>query len=137
MGSRTRSSAAIAALGGPERIVAEVSSPTKGVAVAIIRITQPPMLDRETYDAVNAKVGVDENPPEGLLMHSAGEVDGRFQIVDVWESAEHAERFDAERLGAGIREVIGGTGRPWPSQAPNVMSYEAYRVILPSPLQAA
>ena len=67
--------------------------------MAVIRITQPPGVTREMYDGVNAKMGVEENPPEGLIMHSAGNVNGTWQIVDVWESEEHARRFDTERLG--------------------------------------
>lgn len=99
--------------------------------MAIVRITQPPMLDKKTYDAVNAAVGVDENPPDGLLMHVAGEVDGKFQIVDVWESEEHARRFDDDRLGPAIREVTGGAGPPAGQAPPNVTVYDAYYLLRP------
>jgi hypothetical protein len=99
--------------------------------MAIVRIVRPPMLDRKTYDAVNAKIGVEENPPEGLIMHSAGEVDGMFQIVDVWESQEHAERFDKERLGPGITEVVGAGGPPSSAPPSRAITYEAYSVVLP------
>ena len=51
--------------------------------MAILRIMQPPMLTAEMYDAVNAKMGVDGQQPDGLLMQSAGIVDGNWQIVDV------------------------------------------------------
>lgn len=76
--------------------------------MAVIRIVRPPMVTAEVYDAVNSKAGVDGNPPEGLLVHTAGEVDGQWQIVDVWESEEHAERFNAERLAPAIESVMGG-----------------------------
>lgn len=39
--------------------------------MAILRIVQPPMLTAEVYDALNARMGVDEEPPEGLLMNCA------------------------------------------------------------------
>jgi hypothetical protein len=94
--------------------------------LAIIRITQPP-ITREIYDAVNAKLGAD-NPAEGLLMHSAGEVNGTWQIVDVWESEEHYRRFDSERLTPAIQEVA---GQAPPGAAPSVTVYEAYNVIFP------
>jgi hypothetical protein len=42
--------------------------------MAILRIVQPPMVTKEMYDAVNAQIGVDATRPEGLIMHSAGEV---------------------------------------------------------------
>jgi len=95
--------------------------------MAIIRIIRPPMVTAEVYDAVNAKAGVSENPPEGLLMHAAGEVDGQWQIVDVWESAGHARRFDEERLAPAIEAVVGSA----PPGPPPTTVYELHRVIRP------
>jgi hypothetical protein len=100
----------------------------------IIRINTPPMLTSDIYDAVNAKAGVDEKPPEGLLMHCAGEVDGTFQIVDVWESEEHAQRFDSERLGPAIEEVVFAANpeqAPPPGAMPSTIRYELHNLILP------
>ncbi len=63
------------------------------------------------YDAVTDKIGVDANPPEGMIVHTAGfSEDGTFRIFDVWESSEQMERFDEERLGPAIQEVMGGDG---------------------------
>jgi hypothetical protein len=95
--------------------------------MAIIRIVRPPMLTAELYDAVNEKAGVEESPPEGLLMHTAGEVDGQFQIVDVWESEEAADRFGAERLGPAVESVMGGA----PAGPPPSTVYELHRVVRP------
>jgi hypothetical protein len=92
------------------------------------------MLTSEMYDAVNAKIGVDTDPPAGMLMHCAGEVDGVFQIIDVWESEEHAERFDTERLGPAISEVAGAPNlgqAPVPGTAPSPTLYELHSLILP------
>jgi hypothetical protein len=95
--------------------------------MAIIRIVRPPMVTAEIYDAVNEKAGVEERPPEGLLMHTAGEVDGVWQIVDVWESEDAAERFDSERLAPAIEAVMGGA----PAGPPPTTVYELHRVIRP------
>jgi hypothetical protein len=95
--------------------------------MAIVRIIRPPMVTAESYDQVNAKAGVDGNPPEGLLVHTAGEVDGQWQIVDVWESEEAAQRFDDERLRPAIESVMGGA----PPGPPPTTVYEAYRVVRP------
>jgi hypothetical protein len=76
--------------------------------MAVLRIVQPPMITPELYDRVNATMGAEESPPDGLLMHSAGIVGDVFQIVDVWESTEHAQRFDRDRLGPAMAEVMGG-----------------------------
>ena len=51
------------------------------------------------HDAVMARACVEEHPPDGLIVHAAGfSGDGTFRIFDVWESAEHAQRFHDERL---------------------------------------
>ena len=59
------------------------------------------------YDAVNARMDIENNPPEGVIFHCAGELDGRFQVFDVWESREHHDRFVEERLKPAIREQVG------------------------------
>jgi hypothetical protein len=96
--------------------------------MAILRIVQPPMVTKETYDAVNAHVSVHATPPEGLIMHSAGEVDGTWQIVDVWESEEHAQRFDSERLAPAIEAVVGATP---PAGPPRTTAYELHNLMIP------
>jgi hypothetical protein len=99
--------------------------------MAILRIVQPPMLTAEVYDAVNARMGIDGEPPEGLLMHSAGVVDGTWQIVDVWESEEHARRFDSERLTPAIGGVVGSAGAGPPPPAPSATIYELHHLVRP------
>jgi hypothetical protein len=94
--------------------------------VAVLRIVRPPMVDQETYDAVNAELGgVAAAPPEGLIMHSAGSVNGAWQVVDVWESEEHARRFDAERLTPAIEAVRGGQ-----PPSPDTTLYELHNLVL-------
>jgi len=60
---------------------------------------------QEQYEAVHSRVDVDANPPEGLIFHAAGPVDGGWRVADVWESREHFDRFRAERLGPAIQEL--------------------------------
>lgn len=95
--------------------------------MAIIRITRPPMLTADMYDATQARLDAEKNPPEGLLMHSAGETNGVWQIVDVWESETHAQRFDDERLGPAIRELVGDT----PPRPVETTVYELHNLMLP------
>jgi hypothetical protein len=75
-----------------------------GGAVTILRIISR-HVDRETYDAINAKVDVDRNHPLGLIMHGASEVDGTMQIAQIWDSEEYARRFDEERLKPAFEAV--------------------------------
>jgi hypothetical protein len=68
--------------------------------------------DRSTtnYDAVNDRLNVAAEPPEGLLVHTAGfdEAAGVFRVFDVWETREHGERFLRERLLPVLTELFGG-----------------------------
>jgi hypothetical protein len=55
-------------------------------------------VDRETYDAISAKVDVDRHHPIGLIMHGASEVGEAMQVAQIWDSEEYAQRFDEEVL---------------------------------------
>jgi hypothetical protein len=59
------------------------------------------------YDAVTEKMGLTNEPPEGLIFHSAGELEGRFQVFNVWESREHFDRFTRERLRPAQVAIMG------------------------------
>jgi hypothetical protein len=57
------------------------------------------------YDAVNAKL--DPSMPPGSIFHCSGEVDGRFQVFDVWESRGDYDRFVEERLIPAMKQAMG------------------------------
>ena len=69
----------------------------------------------QNYDAITKLMGVQENPPDGLIVHTAGFLpDGTFRIFDVWESREHFERFQRDRLMPVVREVVAASGADAP-----------------------
>jgi len=49
-------------------------------------------------------------PVEGLLAHIAGQAEGGFRVVDVWESEEAVQKF-AEKL-MPIRQELGIEAQP-------------------------
>jgi hypothetical protein len=57
---------------------------------------------QEQYDAVNDQMGVDQNPPEGLVFHAGGPIEGGWGVIDFWESRELFDRFQQDRLGPAI-----------------------------------
>jgi hypothetical protein len=61
----------------------------------------------DQYDAVTAKMELANDPPEGLIFHSAGELEGRFQVFNVWETRENFERFTVDRLRPAQVAVMG------------------------------
>jgi hypothetical protein len=72
--------------------------------VPILRITRR-HIDREMYDAINARVDIDHRRPLGLIMHGAIEAGGTVQIAQVWESEEDAQRFSEDVLAPALQEV--------------------------------
>lgn len=66
----------------------------------------------ELFDAVDAHIDPDGNPPVGLLFHAAGPVDGGFGAIDFWESRELFDRFAEERIGPAMAAL--GVDGPMP-----------------------
>ena len=77
------------------------------MAVAIRTTDFPEGVGTEMYDGVNAAMDIANNPPDGLIFHWAGEVDGKWTITDVWETREAYDRFRDERLFPAIEKVSG------------------------------
>ena len=65
----------------------------------------------EQMDQLNATIDPDGNPPDGLIFHASGPVDGGFGAIDFWESRGHFDRFAAERIGPAMT-TIGATAGP-------------------------
>ena len=56
--------------------------------------------DSAAYDRVIEKMGLsDGTPPPGAIFHVAGEREGGFRVVDVWEDAETFNKFAEEQIG--------------------------------------
>jgi hypothetical protein len=68
---------------------------------------------QEQYEAVNAQMNVEAEPPAGLIFHSAGPIEGGWGIIDYWESREQFDSFLGGRLGQAIQE-LGDRGMPGP-----------------------
>jgi hypothetical protein len=70
---------------------------------------------REAYDAVNARLGIDQESgqgdwPSGLVFHAGGAKPGGWVVFEVWESRQAQEQFMNERLGRALQE--GGVNEP-------------------------
>jgi hypothetical protein len=69
---------------------------------------------------VTNRVDLASDRPAGLILHAASETEtGQVQIVDVWESAEHAGAFARARLfpafeAAGVMHEIQSRPQPVP-----------------------
>ncbi len=68
---------------------------------------------QEQYDAIHSHTRFDENPPAGMIFHSAGPIEGGWGVIDFWESREHFDRFVGEQLQPAMAE-LGDRALPGP-----------------------
>ena len=84
----------------------------------------------EFYDALHAEIarrttgGVD-----GMLLHVGRQTHDGFQVLEVWESKELRERFDAEILGPALAHLSGG--QPLPME-PVMEEFDPRGLIVPA-----
>jgi hypothetical protein len=80
----------------------------------------------ESYRELNRKMfGGNESPdtpPQGLIVHTAGEAGGALRIFDVWETREDFERFVKEYVEPAMEG----------QQGPEPEIYELANVVSPA-----
>ena len=81
----------------------------------------------EMYDAADSSLGIDTNPPEGLIFHAAGPIEGGWGIIDFWESREHFDRFQESRLGPALASL----GEGGPSGPPDIKEFPVHNIHKP------
>jgi hypothetical protein len=82
---------------------------------------------QDQYEAVNAQMNVEAEPPEGLIFHAGGPIEGGWGVIDFWESRELFDGFLAGRLGAAI-EALGDQALPGP---PDIKEFPVQNIIEP------
>jgi len=81
-------------------------------------------VNKDTYTKVTEKMFGsypmrEEQSPEGLIMHTAGQSEQGWYVYDIWESKEHFQRFVENKLGPALQEVgADGSNRPEPQFFP-------------------
>ena len=65
----------------------------------------------EQYDGVRRTVNWEGDPPAGGIFHVASTTPQGLRVTDVWESAEHFNRFVESRLMPGVQKQ-GITSQP-------------------------
>jgi hypothetical protein len=97
--------------------------------VAIVQ-QMPEGFTSETYDAVQEKAGISSNPPSGLIFHTLGSADGKWVIVDVWDSEDQFNEFREGTLNPALESVVGSemfNAMPTPERD----FYETHSVVKP------
>jgi hypothetical protein len=68
----------------------------------------------DQYDAVDAAMNPQGDPPDGLIAHSARFDGETLKVLDIWESPEAFGAFAESRLGPTIGETLGDDAPPAP-----------------------
>lgn len=84
----------------------------------VVVVFQGPSFTQERYEESVSKITGGKNslespadwPVEGLLAHAAGQAEGGFRVVDVWESEEAFGRFGETLIP--ILQEMGVEGQP-------------------------
>ena len=71
-----------------------------------------PGITQEQFDAGHDHINPDRTPPQGLLFHSSGPIEGGWGVIDFWESREDFAAFQA-RIPEGMAAAgVAPTGPP-------------------------
>jgi len=69
----------------------------------------------EMYDATHAAVAAAAGTAvDGLLVHVGRATDTGFQVLEVWESKQHCDRFNETVVGPAMAALTGGQPVPPP-----------------------
>ena len=95
--------------------------------VAVVQDWVEPVSDRsaESYDRISELLGAKDDPPKGLLMHSAGHTGEAFRIFEVWETQADFDVFIVERLMPVLQKATGSVTTP-----PQVTIYDLRNYIV-------
>ncbi len=88
-----------------------------GIRIKLAGITQ------EQFDQVHDQVNPDRRPPEGLLFHASGPIDGGWGIIDFWES-----RADFDAFAPRIVEGMAAAGIE-PKGPPDIKEFPVHEMI--------
>jgi hypothetical protein len=84
----------------------------------------------EMYDALHAEVlRRGDGKGEGLLVHVARATDDGFEVLEVWDSREHFERFNQDVVGPAMADLVPG---PAPTPGQGYVEFAVRGLVLPS-----
>jgi hypothetical protein len=70
--------------------------------MAVVLFTRVPELSLDRYDRMMVELGLDANPPAGVILHIATEAAGGVNVCEVWQTQQSADSFVERRLGEAL-----------------------------------
>ena len=93
--------------------------------MAFVRLAMFPGGTEESHNAVVEGLGEAHHSAPGRLLFAAGPGPEGWNIVQVWESSQHMERWVDEHLGRAFAHA-GERGHPSP---PQIIDFEAADIV--------
>lgn len=73
--------------------------------MAWVQIQHATQATWDDHEKVGAILG--DRKPDGLILRAAGEVDGRWKAISIWESKDAYERFVEQRILPAVKQALG------------------------------
>jgi hypothetical protein len=98
---------------------------------SILKQVLPEGATLELLDAVTEEMGVDADPPKGMIVHTHYSENGEIHIFDIWESEADYRDFAENRLGPAMAKVAQqhGVTLPAPGDAGGPEVVAVHRVV--------
>ncbi|MGW7054503.1 hypothetical protein [Streptomyces sp. NPDC054888] len=77
-----------------------------------------PEITPDIYDVVRGRVGWEEDSPDGCVLHAAWFVSDGLNVLDIWQSQDHFNRFIATRVAPVLKGELGVQSDPEPKFFP-------------------
>jgi hypothetical protein len=84
----------------------------------------------EAYDASSAEMAKSEGKlePDGLILHVARATDDGFELIEVWQSKEHSDKFNDGVVRPALVRL--GVSMSPDGPMPQIVEFDASRVIV-------
>lgn len=86
--------------------------------MAVVMTFSWPEITPDVYDAVRQRVRWEEDAPDGCVLHAAWFVHGGLNVMDIWESEDHFNRFIEARIAPVLKGELGVQSDPEPKFYP-------------------
>lgn len=83
----------------------------------VLQQTMPEGTTLDLLDRLTREIGVETDPPAGLIVHTHFEQDGRVRVIDVWDSEDAYAAFRDNTLMPAMQKLASEEGMD-PSQGP-------------------
>jgi hypothetical protein len=94
-----------------------------------VLMTMDISIGRKHLEAVSTAMGVQDDPPDGLIVHVLTETSDGVHVVDIWQSQADFQKFNDERLLPTMQKVLSERGVSLDGPLPEPTFDEAYDVV--------